>query len=216
MAVICKQTDDIQTDFQKGGKGVVSEKKISIGKSDVHYLEAGSAGGQEILLLHGKNFKSATWLETGTIEILEASGFHVFAVDLPGFGLSPANETGKPETLKAIIKALCLTTPVVVAPSMSGGYLLPVAADGNPPLKAFVAVAPVEIPEHVERLKGNTLPVLVIWGSDDQVVPLEHADIICEAMPNSEKVEIENGGHPTYLTNTDIFHSYLMGFLESL
>ncbi len=195
---------------------MITEKGLSIGKSEVHYLEAGSAGDPEVLLLHGRNFKSATWLETGTIEILEASGFHVFAVDLPGFGKSAPNDLGKPETLKAIIQGLGLSMPVVVAPSMSGGYALPVVAEGKPPLKAFVAVAPVEVPDHAERLTGNPLPVLVIWGSDDPVVPPENADLLCEAMPNSEKVEIENGGHPTYLTRTDIFHSYLMGFLEGL
>lgn len=195
---------------------MISEKVLSIGKSDVHYLEAGDAGGQEVLLLHGRNFKSATWLETGTLEMLEAVGFHVFAVDLPGFGRSAPNDMEKPETLKAIINGLGLSLPVVVAPSMSGGYALPVIADGEPALKAFVAVAPVEVPDHADRLKGNPTPVLAIWGSDDQVVPPENADILCNAMPNSENVVIENGGHPTYLTSTDLFHSYLIGFLEGL
>ncbi len=195
---------------------MITEHTLTIGKSDVHYLEAGDAGRPSILLLHGRNFKSETWRETGTLALLAANGFHAFAVDLPGFGRSVTNDLGKPETLKAIMAGLGLSQPVVVAPSMSGGYSLPVMADGEPAMKGFVAVAPVEIPDYADRLKGNLLPTLVIWGGDDQVVPLAHADILCGSLVNAQKVVIENGAHPVYLTHTGLFHDHLLGFLKGL
>lgn len=195
---------------------MISENVLNIGKTDIHYLEAGQAGNPEVLLLHGRSFHSGTWVETGTLDMLAENGFHVFAVDLPGFGKSAQNDMGKPEILKAIIAGLKLTMPVIVSPSMSGGFALPVIAEGKVPLKGYVAVAPVSIPDYADQLKGIPLPVLAIWGSEDQVVPPENADILCEAMPNSEKVVIEGGAHPSYLSHTDLFHSYVIGFLSGL
>ena len=42
------------------------------------------SSGQSILLLHGMAFKSETWLNLNTINILAAMGHEVIAVDLPG------------------------------------------------------------------------------------------------------------------------------------
>lgn len=195
---------------------MISEKTVRIKNTDIHYLEAGPADGQAVLLLHGMKFNSETWTETGTLDVLEQEGFRAVAVDLPGFGKSPAIEMDKPEVLQAIIESIGLDSPVIVSPSMSGGYSLPVIAAGHVPLKGYVAVAPTNIPDYAENLKGNALPVFAIWGSDDAIVPPENAETLCDAMPNSEKVVIEKGGHPTYLTSTDLFHHYLIGFLADL
>lgn len=195
---------------------MISEKSLTIQDSRIHYLEAGAGNSKDVLLLHGKNFHSGTWEETGTLEMLEGNGFHAIAVDLPGFGKSPAIDLDKPQILKAVIETLELSVPVIISPSMSGGYALPVIAESRIPLKGFVAVAPTNIPDFIENLKGNPLPVLAIWGSDDQVVPTENADLLCDAMPNADKIIIENGGHPTYLNKTDIFHTYVMEFLSGL
>jgi pimeloyl-ACP methyl ester carboxylesterase len=40
--------------------------------------------GQSILLLHGKNFKSETWQNLGTLHLRAGIGHVVVAVDLPG------------------------------------------------------------------------------------------------------------------------------------
>ena len=41
-----------------------------------------------VVLLHGAAFKSETWLNLGTINILAAMGHHVIALDLPGNEIS--------------------------------------------------------------------------------------------------------------------------------
>lgn len=195
---------------------MISENKMTIKGREVHFLESGEEKGKDILLLHGMKFNSETWKETGILAFLGEKGFHAVAVDLPGFGKSPANDLGKPETLKAVIEISGLSEPVVIAPSMSGGYSLPVIAEGAVKLGAYVAVAPTNIPDFIEALEGNPLKTLAIWGSNDEIVPPENADILCNAMPNATKVIIEDGGHPTYLTETEKFLQYLIGFLESL
>lgn len=195
---------------------MITEKTITIEGTKVHYLESGDEKGKDILLLHGMKFNSATWQETGTLELLGQKGFHVIAVDLPGFGKSPMIEMEKPETLKTVITKLGLSEPIVVSPSMSGGYTLPVIAEGDLSFGAYVAVAPTNIPDYREDLKGNRLKTLAIWGSNDEIVPPVNADVLCNAMPNAKKVIIENGGHPTYLNETAIFHQHLTAFIEEI
>lgn len=194
----------------------MNEKTIVIENTSIHYLETDKQTGRDILLLHGMKFNSGTWMETGTLELLEKEGFHAIAVDLPGFGKSENLDMGKKETLEIIIERLGLSEPIIVAPSMSGGYSLSVLAEGKIKLGAYVAVAPTNIPDYREALRGNSLSTLAIWGSNDQVVSPENADILCSAMTNAKKVIIENGGHPTYLIETTVFHQHVMAFLKSL
>lgn len=195
---------------------MINKKSIIIEKAIINYLESESEKGRDILLLHGMKFNSATWLETGTLELLEKQGYHAIAVDLPGFGESENLEMGKKEILEAIIDKLGLSEPVIIAPSMSGGYSLPVVAEGKITLGAYLAVAPTNIPDYSEALKGNALLTLAIWGSNDEIVPPANAEILCAAMTNVKKVIIENGGHPTYLKETRLFHQHLIEFLNSL
>lgn len=54
----------------------------------VEHTDANSTAN--VLLLHGQAFSSATWMELGTIQHLAAMGYAVAAVDLPGFGKTPA------------------------------------------------------------------------------------------------------------------------------
>lgn len=77
----------------------------------------------DILLLHGAKFSSSTWESLGTIKILASSGYRVFAIDLPGFGLSkidgPEGFEPKPEmVLLEIVKTLKIRSPIIVSPSM--------------------------------------------------------------------------------------------------
>jgi len=43
--------------------------------------------GQSILLLHGQSFRSETWQNVGTMQLMAGIGHVVIAVDLPGLCL---------------------------------------------------------------------------------------------------------------------------------
>lgn len=195
---------------------MIKETFFTMENIRIHCLAAGEKSDKHILLLHGMKFKAETWKELGTLEFLAGKGFYAVAVDLPGFGESEALDMEKEAILTQIIEKLELEKPVIVAPSMSGGYSLPVIAAGKPELGGYVALAPTNIPDYVEKLKGCSLPALAIWGSDDQIVPVENCHLLCDAMVNSKKVVMENAGHPSYLNETEKFHNHVLDFLSNL
>ena len=87
-----------------------------------------------VVLLHGAKFSSATWDKRGTVKAIVDQGFDVYAIDLPGYGRSKGrvDVAVRPVFLKALIQKLELNKPVVVAPSMSGAFAVPMVADKVP------------------------------------------------------------------------------------
>jgi pimeloyl-ACP methyl ester carboxylesterase len=192
-----------------------SESKfVIIQHAQIHYLEAGQADSPAVLFLHGASFSAQTWQELGTLTLLAQNGYRAIAVDLPGFGQSERS-SGEPQNfLSELIEKLNLGQPVLVSPSMSGHYSLPLVAYHPEKLKGFVPVAPVGLPAFEQALKGITLPTLAVWGSNDQIVPVTWAERLCHVMPKAQKVILEHAGHACYMRATAEFHDHLLKFAE--
>ena len=188
----------------------------------LHLLAAGPAAAtRSILLLHGARFDSGSWLELGTLARLAERGARVVAVDLPGFGRSEASELAEGALLAALLPLLereaGLVRPVVVAPSMSGRVVFPfLATTSPPPIAGLVALAPVGIPQFEGMLAELRLPTLIVWGSEDRVVPVALAERM-HALVAGSRLEIFDGaGHPSHLERPDAFHAALFAFLDGL
>ena len=113
-------------------KGAVSSHKLSVQGCDaqVHYLEAGPADAQKVvLLIHGAAFTARTWQVVGTLDALAAAGLRVLAVDLPGYGLSAAVDM--PAQRKDFVAHFLHALPntprrvLLVAASMGGTFGAP-------------------------------------------------------------------------------------------
>lgn len=193
-----------------------SHHTLRIQESDLFVRRNGDGNPQSVIFLHGMRFSSLNWEELGTLDLLAEKGFDAIAVDLPGYGKSPASDIATEAVLPLVIEALGVKKPVIVAPSFSGNHALPVVSEHPSDFAGFVAVAPLGIPENAGALKGTSLPVLIIWGDDDPVVPVENAHILDSVLANSEVVILPGGGHPTYLNQTATFHRHLVRFLENL
>ncbi len=195
---------------------VVSSRTITISGAKVHLLEAGERAGSEVLLLHGASFRAATWEELGTLLVLAGAGCRAVAVDLPGYGDSQASALAPEEFLLALCAALDHPRPLLVSPSMSGAFSLPVAARHPERLAGLVAVAPVAIEANLEALSGSRLPTLLLWGERDSVVPEAEADRLAAAMADARKVVLPGAGHACYMQDPERFHELLLEFADRL
>lgn len=185
-----------------------------VGGVKVHYLAVGPPAGRTVVLLHGGRFRAETWREVGTLKILAEAGYRTLAIDLPGFGQSPRSSTPPENWLALLLDALEVKRPVLVSPSMSGRFSLPLVTTAADRLSGFVAVAPVDIAAHRDSLKHITIPTLAIWGENDRVIPLEHADLLVREAKNARKVVVPGAAHALYLDDAETFHKELLGFLR--
>ncbi len=189
---------------------------VAVAGSTLRYLEAGPPGPTTVLLLHGARFTSETWRELGTIAMLADAGHHVIALDLPGYGNSEASPVPRDLYLGQALEQLWPASRfVIVSPSMSGGFSLPFVAREPDRVAGYVPVAPVGINNHRAALERVDVPTLVVWGENDQVIPVLQASVLAEAL-NGETLILAGASHPCYLDRPDEFHRALLEFVDGL
>ena len=175
---------------ENGASEEIQSLWIDVGGLQVHYLQTGPATGRPVLLLHGEKYRASTWQECGTLATLAGAGYRVIAVDLPGHGETLPARVDETTWLFDLLKALDLKKPVIVSPSFSGLYSLPVMIAAPPRAPGYVAVAPVAIPAYKAKLKRIVVPVLAVWGERDQVVSREYQNMLADTVPEGRKATI--------------------------
>lgn len=177
---------------------------------------AGPADGRPVLLLHGAAFDSETWQKLGTIDALANAGHRVIAVDLPGFGKSPARRSDPSSFGIELLDHLGIDRVVVVSPSMSGGASLPLVLHHPDRVAGYVPIAPVGSLEYAKKLKNCPVPTLVIWGEKDQLFPAAQAAVLAEGFERAEVLILPGARHPAYLDQPEMFHEALLKFITQL
>jgi len=181
----------------------------------IHMLVAGDENADPIVLLHGARFKAETWREIGTLNRLAELGYRAIAIDLPGFGESEGPARNPQAWLGLFLDELKITSPVVISPSMSGRFTLPLLVSSPNRLSGFIAVAPVSIRLYESKLTSIQTPILAIWGANDAVVPVADGALLV-ADGRGRLVVIPDAGHPSYLSDPDRFHEAIAEFISEI
>lgn len=179
----------------------------------IHVRTAGREGAPGVLLLHGAAFSSRTWEDLGTIEQLAGAGYRVVAIDLPGFGESKGAKVDRTGFLSGFVPALGIGRPVIVSPSMSGGFSFPLILAHPELVSGFVPVAPAATVRYAKRIQRSPVPVLIVWGERDQVFPPAQAELLAGSFENAKTLILPGARHPAYLDEPEKFHAALLAFL---
>lgn len=118
-------------------------------KERIHYIERGS-GQQHVVLLHGFGANTFTW--KNQIDLLSQEGFHVWAIDFLGFGLSDKPLEAKysielyRKQVEDFLKAKNIQNPHVVGNSMGGAIALALAAHNPEKIASMTLIDPLAYP----------------------------------------------------------------------
>lgn len=105
--------------------------------------------------------------------------------------------------------------PGLVTPEDIAAYEKPLrAANWDKALWEFTLAS--EASNLPERLPELTLPVLVITGDDDRIVPTAESIRLAEALPDAELVIIPNTGHIPQEESPEQFVTAVLSFVERL
>jgi 4,5:9,10-diseco-3-hydroxy-5,9,17-trioxoandrosta-1(10),2-diene-4-oate hydrolase len=66
----------------------------------------------------------------------------------------------------------------------------------------------------LHRLSSITSPTLVIWGRQDDTLPLKQGELAVKSLPNAHLETIDNCGHIPMFDQPEIFNKLLLEFLR--
>jgi pimeloyl-[acyl-carrier protein] methyl ester esterase len=79
------------------------------------------------------------------------------------------------------------------------------------PREGLLMIRTRSIAGHLPRV---TLPTLIVWGSRDRVVPLEHGAHMAERMPNARLAIIRGAGHMPFYEKPRQCNAIVLRFLR--
>lgn len=158
--------DSEQQEQAKEGK-LFWEWSSPHGHLNVHYLEKGD-GPNHVILLHGFRAHTFTWKKI--INHLAAAGYHVWALDLIGYGLSdkpdnlPYTFEFFTEQIHDFMKEKGISQAHIAGSSMGGGLALNLAIDFPDRVKSLTLISALGYPLDIPLYLSICRHISQIWA----------------------------------------------------
>jgi pimeloyl-ACP methyl ester carboxylesterase len=264
--MIAERTKPKIRDTRRGSKKHQhTEHFIDVDGVKVRYIEAGQTnGGTPVVLLHGFQGGADLWYPFSFPAL--AGRYHVYALDLPGFGKSGDLEEYTKESygrfVNAFLDRMGLGQVQLVGHSMGGIVAIGAAAEQPEAVERLVLIDSAGLPRsgphwtapvvmltdrstfhaklyptvlrlaaqsramkqclHMIRedsvyplLTKLSMPTLVVWGSRDRVIPLEHATLFARNIAHARLAIIRGAGHMPFYQKPTAFNKLVFGFLKN-
>ena len=193
---------------------MLEDRFINIDDANIHYIEAGE--GLPVLLFHGARFNCRTYEEIGTIETIAAENFHAISVDFPGFGKSSNMNISLSEFIDKFTDAMKLENSVILGASMGGEAVVGFAVKYPEKFKALILTGAVGVSSYEDKLsKIADKPMLLIWGKNDMVSPVNNYKLLMEYNKNAEFYNVGRQ-HACYLDDNKLFNNYIEEFIKKI
>lgn len=189
-------------------------RSVSVGSVRLGYRIEGE-GSRKILLLHGLNSHSGTWRKNISSLAQDAT---VVAPSLP-----PSQGRGIPELAGLYadhVSAICADAGIggaeVVGNSMGGWVAMRLLSMHRELVSRVVLedAAGSESPDDVRALEAARVPVLIVWGERDGLIPVSAGRELHSRLPGSELHIIPNAGHVPHWETPEEFNGVVGTFLR--
>jgi pimeloyl-ACP methyl ester carboxylesterase len=162
----------------------------------------------------------ARWIETSFIEPVHLVGNSM------GGHLAIHVSAQRPDLVRSLTLVNSSGIPFEIAPgahvanlivprgALSFGRILARDALRSSPASVALAFARLLRDDARELMRGLRMPVLVLWGERDPLVPLKYGQEIARTIPNARLVPIPDAGHVPMWENADAFNRALVEFLR--
>lgn len=189
-------------------------RALALGPLRMGYRVEGAAGPW-VVLIHGLRSHSGTWRKL--IPALSGS-FRVVAPSLPapgGAGATSELADGYAELVRAVCGEAGVERACVVGNSM-GGWVAMRLASRSPGLVSSVVLedAAGTGSEDAEAVARARVPVLIVWGESDEVLPARLGRELHSRLPGSELRVLAGAGHVPHWEAPEAFNALVEGFLR--
>ncbi len=150
-----------------------------------------------------------------------AQARRVIAPSLPPVGsLSSDTIEQHASQIHSFLSVLNLERTALVGNSMGGWLAMRLASSQSSLVRCLVLEDTAGFSEGAESarmlisLNRSGIPILIVWGAEDSVIPISTADRLHSVLKTSRLVVIEGAGHVPHWERPQLFNRAVVSFLD--
>jgi pimeloyl-ACP methyl ester carboxylesterase len=184
----------------------------------VSYHEEGEKGKPALVLIHGLNAHSGTWRKNISVF---SRDMYVVAPSLPPWHGTPQSLdiSNYVEFVHRFLKELGLQRVSIAGNSMGGWIGMRLAVDNPELVDSLILEDSAGIQNRrddslSEKLNDSGVPVLIIWGKDDKIIPADAGRYLHSKINESSLVILEGTGHVPHWEKPQEFNQLVSEYIR--